>query len=161
MAREYGRVVVALSLMCGSRQLAEDAVQEALARAAAISANGERIENLAAWVTVVARNVARGGLRRLRAELRAKSRYTDAARTRQHHAGSLDPLEVAQAVRSLRPRQREAIALYYFADLPIRDVAMVMKLHPEAVKGLLARGRTALALALRVEDETFMKGDLR
>src|SRR5262245_66275769 len=70
----YPRLVAAVALVCGSRPAAEDAVQEALLRAWERSEKGEEIESLNAWVTTVALNLARSGLRRLRSERAAKAR---------------------------------------------------------------------------------------
>ena len=51
--------MAAVSLACGSRAAAEDAVQEALARAWERSERGEHIESLRAWVMKVAINLVR------------------------------------------------------------------------------------------------------
>jgi len=47
---EYPRIVAAVALVCGSKA-AEDAVQEALARAWERSTKGEEIASVGAWVT--------------------------------------------------------------------------------------------------------------
>src|SRR5262249_40413881 len=47
LATQYPRLVGAVTLLCGSRALAEDAVQEAVARAWERSERGERIDALA------------------------------------------------------------------------------------------------------------------
>ena len=70
----YPRLVTAVALVSGSRAAAEDAVQEALARAWERSERGERIESLPAWVTRVAMNLSKSRLRRLRAERGARLR---------------------------------------------------------------------------------------
>ena len=149
--RDYGRLVAGLSLMCGSTALAEDAVQEATARAVERISLGDPIDHLQAWIAVVARNVARSGLRRLTAEWRARER------TRGDLRFASDPdierLDLVEAIRRLRPQQREAVALFYFADMSIEEVAKAMALHPEAVKGLLHRSRASLARALHIPEE--------
>src|SRR5439155_8336267 len=76
LATEYPRVVAAISLACGSRAAAEDAVQEALARA---WERGEHIETLRAWVMKVAINLVRSGFRRMLAERRARERMANRA----------------------------------------------------------------------------------
>ena len=60
----YPRLVTAVALVSGSRAAAEDAVQEALARAWERSERGEAIESLPAWVTRVAMNLSKSRLRR-------------------------------------------------------------------------------------------------
>jgi len=81
LATEYPRIVGAVALVAGSRAAAEDAVQEALARAWERTDRGEGIDSLPAWVTRVAMNLSRSALRRLRAELRARERLAAAAPT--------------------------------------------------------------------------------
>src|SRR5215207_6607341 len=70
----YPRLVAAVALASGSGPAAEDAVQEALLRAWERSERGQSIESLNAWVTTVALNLTRSGLRRVIAERKARSR---------------------------------------------------------------------------------------
>ena len=63
---EYRQVVATVELVCGSLATAEDAVQEALARAWEREARGETIDRLPAWITTVALNLARSQMRRWR-----------------------------------------------------------------------------------------------
>jgi RNA polymerase sigma-70 factor, ECF subfamily len=144
---DYQRIVAGLAVVCGNRALAEDAVQEALARAAARARRGERLDDPRAWVAVVARNYTRSVFRRMAAERRARDRAGRHAEPNEE-SSEVDRIDLLAAVRALRPNQREAIALYYFADLSVEEVGRVMGLHREAVKGLLHRGRASLAQAL-------------
>ncbi|MHB1547518.1 MAG: RNA polymerase sigma factor [Acidimicrobiales bacterium] len=65
---EYPALVAALGLVCGSREAAEDAVQEALAKAVIAEQHGRHIDSLPAWVRVVALNVLRNRWRSLARE---------------------------------------------------------------------------------------------
>ena len=78
----YPRLVAAVALTSGSRPAAEDAVQEALLRAWARSEKGDEIDSLEGWVTTVALNLARSGLRRIRSERGRGSRPRRSARRR-------------------------------------------------------------------------------
>ena len=64
VAGEYRQVVATVELVCGSLATAEDAVQEALARAWEQETRGHEILRLGAWVTTVALNLARSQMRR-------------------------------------------------------------------------------------------------
>lgn len=142
--REFEAVFKAVYLLCGSRTVAEDATQEAFARAL------ERWRRLrdrpwvAGWVTTTALNAARRALRR-RGELTpevAESGDADEA------------VDLWRAVRALPPRQQEAVALRYVLDLPIADVAATMQCSDGTVKSHLARARHALRDLLEdVRDE--------
>jgi RNA polymerase sigma-70 factor (ECF subfamily) len=59
-----------------------------------------------------------------------------------------DRLAVREAIRSLPPRQQEAVALHYLVDLPVADVAVAMGIDEGTVKTHLFRARTAIAAAL-------------
>jgi RNA polymerase sigma-70 factor (ECF subfamily) len=61
--------------------------------------------------------------------------------------------ELHAALRRLPPRQREAIALHYFADLPIAECARAMGLSVGAVKSHLARGRQRLGSDSSIREE--------
>ncbi len=58
---------------------------------------------------------------------------------------------VVAALRKLPERQREAIVLRYYADLPEAEIATAMGISRGAVKSHTARGMTALRAALEQE----------
>ncbi len=55
------------------------------------------------------------------------------------------------ALRSLPPRQREAVVLRYFLDLSEEQVASSMRISRGAVKSHTARAKAALRSALEPE----------
>jgi RNA polymerase sigma-70 factor (ECF subfamily) len=60
---------------------------------------------------------------------------------------------VGRALASLAPRQREAIVLTYYQELPNREAAALMGIGVDALESLLARGRRALRARLEEGDE--------
>lgn len=56
-----------------------------------------------------------------------------------------------QAVRRLPPRQAQVVALFYFADYSVRDIAAVLGCSEGAVKTHLSRARAAVARHLDLE----------
>jgi RNA polymerase sigma-70 factor (ECF subfamily) len=149
---DYGPLVAALGLVCGDRPSAEDAVQEALARALVALRRGTPIDSLPAWVRVVALNLLRNRWRALGREIRAGRRMGDTTR-----AGSDDALEesvdLRAAVASLSRRQREAVAFYYRLGLTVAETAQAMKVTDGTVKTLLSRARVSLAATLEPEED--------
>jgi RNA polymerase sigma-70 factor (ECF subfamily) len=143
--------VAALSLVTGSRPAAEDAVQEALARAWERTERGDHIESLKAWVTTVALNLVRSGFRRLRAELKARARLAGASPI----ASVEDLVDVRRALATLPRRQREATVLRYYLDLSVLEVAQALRINEGTAKTTLHRARQALARALgeRADEE--------
>jgi RNA polymerase sigma-70 factor (ECF subfamily) len=152
VAGEYPALVAALSLVCGDRAAAEDAVQEAVARAVVAQRRGP-IDSLPAWVRVVALN-------QLRNRWRSKSREqkaTQLLRDAQRPSGEDDELErsmdLADALASLSRRQREAVALHYRLGLTVAETAQAMRVTDGTVKTLLSRARVALGAALRDDED--------
>jgi RNA polymerase sigma-70 factor (ECF subfamily) len=145
--------VAGLSLVTGSRPAAEDAAQEALARAWERTERGEHIESLKAWVTVVALNLVRSGFRRLRAERKARARLAEP--TGASPASAEDLVDVRRALATLPRRQREATVLRYYLDLSVLEVAQALRVNEGTAKTTLHRARLALARALgeRVDEE--------
>ena len=57
-----------------------------------------------------------------------------------------------QAVRRLPARQAQAVALYYFEDYSVRDIAAVLDCSEGTVKTHLSRARAAVARHLHLEN---------
>jgi RNA polymerase sigma-70 factor (ECF subfamily) len=153
LATDYPKLVAGIALISGSRAAAEDAVQEALARAWERSERGEQIESLKAWVTTVAVNQVRSGFRRLLAERRARQRSGSGGWP--GAAGGLPSVPVAEqavdirrALMALPRRQREATVLRYYLDLDVAEVARALRINEGTAKTTLHRARRALAVAL-------------
>jgi RNA polymerase sigma-70 factor (ECF subfamily) len=147
LAAEYPRLVGAVALVCGSRAVAEDAVEEALARAWERSERGERIENLPAWVAKVALNDVRSGFRRLLVERRVRARLVEADPT-PRVAQTDEAIDLSRALERLPQRQREATVLRYYLDMDVRQVAAALGIKEGTAKTTLHRARSALATAL-------------
>ncbi len=149
---DYPRLVAAVALASGSRPAAEDAVQEALLRAWQRSEKGEDIASLNAWVTTVALNLSRSGLRRLRTERKAKMRLRREGWIEDPMAANGDAIDVERALATLPRRQREVAVLRYYLQLDTREIATVLRIAQGTVKSTLFRARAALAQALGVHD---------
>jgi RNA polymerase sigma-70 factor, ECF subfamily len=145
VAQDYSRVVTGLSLVCGDRGRAEDAVQDVLA---ASLDRGDAVRDVPAFVTAAGLNRLRSGFRRLGAERRAYERL--ARRPTALAEPALEPADEAlrAAVRALPRRQREAVVLHHLLDLSVEEVAVLTGVTAGTVKTSLSRGREALRRAL-------------
>jgi len=147
------RLVGALSLLTGDSGVAEELAQEALVRVWSrwrqLDALGEPA--MSAWTYRVAVNLGNSWLRRRLAERRALARL--ASRTPAHHtdADAADKLAVRRAVAALPRRQRTALVLRYFADMPVAEAAEVMRCSPGTVKSLTSLAMTNLRRQLTSE----------
>ncbi len=153
---DYPTLVAALSLVCGDPQAAEDAVQEALAKAIMARRRGRQIESLSAWVRVVALNLLRNRWRSLRRERTALRQMSDSHRSGRSDDGSAVAMDLQLAIADLSHRQREAVALHYRLGLSVSETALAMGVANGTVKTLLSRARSALANALGGSDQTYV-----
>jgi RNA polymerase sigma-70 factor (ECF subfamily) len=151
---EYRQVVATVELVCGSLPAAEDAVQEAMARAWEKGDGDREIRNLAAWITTVALNLVRSQMRRWRCERRARDRLVPL----QHSlpdGPSLggEAVAVRQALLALPRRQREVTTLRYYLGLDVAEIAEWLGIGDGTVKAMLFRARQSLAVALADDPE--------
>jgi RNA polymerase sigma factor (sigma-70 family) len=140
---EFDNVYRAVELMCGDPSAAEEATQEAFARALARWKRLREQTWVAGWVTTTAINVARRQLRRRPFHVLPPRDERD----------PVSVLDLRSAIGDLPPRQQEAVALHYLLDLPVHEVARLMSCDEGTVKTHLSRARAALARALESGDE--------
>jgi RNA polymerase sigma-70 factor, ECF subfamily len=155
LGADYPRLVNGLALVYGSLPAAEDAVQEALARAWEAAERGRHIESPRAWVTQVARNLLRDRFRRFIAERRARERL--AARATSQGGAPEGTTDVQRAVAALPRRQREVAVLRYYLEYEVSEIATVLRIPEGTVKSTLHRARGSLAAALREDDDEEME----
>lgn len=143
---EWGRLVAALAVIDGDIEAARDSAAEAFARALANWSRLESMEGRTGGLYRVGLNVQRRRLRRAAIERRLL-----AAWPRSRAAAELpEPaLELCRAVADLPRRQRTAIVLTYFADLPQAEVAVVMGVRRGTVASTLSDARAELATTLK------------
>jgi RNA polymerase sigma factor (sigma-70 family) len=139
-------------LVCGSHPAAEDAVQEALARAWEAGERGVRIDSAVAWISVVAANLLRDRFRRFLRERSARARLADRATTASWTGGVEQRADVEQALLRLPRKQREVAVLHYYLDLELAQIAERLGVPEGTVKSALHRARTSLAAALGERD---------
>jgi len=145
-AAVFDRLVGQLFLVTGNLQDAEDAVQEALTRAALRWPQLRRYSVPEAWVRRVAMNLASDGFRRFRRRLTVTVRLRDDLASRQ--AGPVEVPGLMEALRALPVAQRKVVVLHHLLDLPVEQVAAELGLPVGTVKSRLARARGALAARL-------------
>jgi RNA polymerase sigma factor (sigma-70 family) len=151
--RDYVRLVRAVALFSGTMDGAEDAVQEALARALDQSRKRRHIECLDAWVVTTAFNHVRSRFRRA-ARRREGGDRADLAYPSRPDPETLGSqlLDLRAAVRSLPPRQRQTVVMHYYLDQPISSIADALGIGESAVKNALHKARGTLLAALTVDN---------
>jgi RNA polymerase sigma-70 factor (sigma-E family) len=145
--RHAGDAIRLAYLLTGDRALAEDLVQDAFVRLAGRLAHLRDPEAFDAYLRTTVVNLSRSHWRRRKVE-RA---YLERAR------GSLEPRAMERpddsvedrdalwrALARLSHRQRAALVLRFYEDLPNDEVARLLKTRPGTVKSLVHRGLTTL-----------------
>jgi RNA polymerase sigma-70 factor, ECF subfamily len=125
----------------GRRDITEEAVSEAFARA---MANIETIRDPVPWIFRTAYRLAVKEMRRERRQPPAIQKEVEAERPELH--------ELMAALRRLSPKQRAAVVLHYQSDLPVAEVARLLGMSPATVKVHLFRGRKRLRELLGTEE---------
>ena len=69
------------------------------------------------------------------------------------HGSHGDRRAVIEALAALPPRQREALVLRFWMDLPVAAIADAMKVRPGTVKSQISRGLEVVGSVLRAEVE--------
>ncbi|GAC1591932.1 MAG: hypothetical protein NVS3B21_10970 [Acidimicrobiales bacterium] len=140
---EHSKVLGACAALSGDRDSAQEATDEAFARAFERWDTVSTMSSPGAWVHTVALNCLRRSLRR-------KAREDLLHRKRQNppFEAPVPRPEVWAAVRTLPERQRLAVVLRYVADLSENDVGLVMGVSRGTVASTLSAARTSLALLL-------------
>lgn len=148
-AREFRPVVGLVFVLSGSSWVAEETTQDAFLAAYLAWDRVSSYESPEAWVRRVALNRAVSTVRRRTNEGRALLRLAG----RRQSIGRLpaEDEDFWRAVRTLPPRQAQAVALHYMEDRPVAEIALVLGCSEGSVKTHLSRGRTALAGALELD----------
>jgi RNA polymerase sigma-70 factor (sigma-E family) len=130
-------------LLTGDAALAEDLVQEAFTRAFARFAHLRRPDALAGYLRRTVVNLAHKRHRR------AQTEHAHAERLDAGHAVVLQPdvgvrEELWEALRDLPYRQRAALVLKFYEDMPEKEIARAMGCAVGTVKSSLHRGLAAM-----------------
>jgi RNA polymerase sigma-70 factor, ECF subfamily len=147
----YGEVVRCMRLVVGDSTRAEELTEEAFVRAFRHWSRVSRLDRPVAWVYVVACNEARRTWRR---EQRAPKWSGRERSVVEDAAGTVATvLDVRAALTQLAERQRAAIVLRYFADLPLAEIAVVMGCATGTVKATLHQALDRLRIELEDIDD--------
>lgn len=129
-----------LARLVGDSGRGEEIVQDAFVQ---LYRRWARVEQPVPWLRAAVISGCRSAGRR-----RAVARRHDTTSLDDVQPDDGDALAVRDALRTLTPRQRAAVVLRYFDDLPEREIAAALGCRPGTVKSLLARALPRLREAL-------------
>jgi RNA polymerase sigma-70 factor (sigma-E family) len=142
--RHYEQLLRLAVLLVGDMAAAEDVVQEAFIRVHR-RLEARPVHNQLAYLRQAVVNLARSELRRRLVRLRHAPRpMPDAASAEEGACAAISRQEVIHALRRIPARQREAVVLRYWADLPEAEIAELMGVSVGAIKGYISRAMTRL-----------------
>jgi RNA polymerase sigma-70 factor (ECF subfamily) len=137
-------VAIAHSVI-GDRHLAEDAAQQAFAKAATSLAKLRQTEKFGGWIAAICRNAAKD-VARSRREVPAEFER-EAVRT--EPGGDEDVQAVRAAMEKLSDVGREVIYLRFYDGLSYDRISAVLGISEQAINGRLRRAKRKLAGHLR------------
>jgi RNA polymerase sigma-70 factor (sigma-E family) len=141
-------------LLTGDRTLAEDVVQDAFVKLAGRLAHLRDAHAFDAYLRRTVVNLSRSHFRRRRTE-----RAYLAHEAGERRPAAVEPPDVAtseelwRALQALPARQRAAIVLRIYEDLPEQRVAEILRCAPGTVRSLLSRGLAQLRIDVRSDDD--------
>jgi RNA polymerase sigma-70 factor (sigma-E family) len=147
--QEARRLVGLASFFTDDRTAAEDLVQEAFIRLARTAHRIRDTDKAAAYLRSIVVNLARDHNRRGLVSLRHRPPAAGDEPSAEDTASMVESRrEVVEALRCLPRRQRECLALRYYLELPIDEIADALGVSVNSVKTHLKRGLRGLAAAL-------------
>jgi RNA polymerase sigma-70 factor (ECF subfamily) len=142
---EFSHVVRTSYLIVHDQQRAEEIAQDAFIQLLAHWGKVSKYERPAAWV------------RRVAIRMASRSARREWLRPAVEQGSSLAPdlvpqdVDLLNAVKQLPPRQRAAVALFYFEDRPLPEVAEILGCSHSAAKVHVFNARRQLARLLGEE----------
>lgn len=124
-----------------NREDALDVVQEASYKAFLSIGQLKNEKFFLTWLTKILINCSYDVLKKSKKELPLSNMIELTTDEREKREENLDLLE---AINRLDENHKNAIILFYFQDLPISEVAKVMKIPENTVKTFLSRGKDRL-----------------
>jgi RNA polymerase sigma-70 factor, ECF subfamily len=146
LCERYYAVMTAVAYgALADHQLAEDAAQEAFARALVHLRRLKTPEKFAPWLAQICRNVAidMGRMRRRTTGVEESSAVQDEPERD-------SPVEaVRRAIDDLPKSMREVLILRYYDERSYEQISAVLGLSKSAINGLLTRAKRKIAKSLR------------
>jgi RNA polymerase sigma factor (sigma-70 family) len=130
--------VGSLSLLCGDAHAAEELAQDAFVRLCREWWRVRRMDHPEAWLHRVAINLAMSRWRRRSAERRARRRLETERPPGEAPADDAARVSVRAAVAALPSRQKTALVLRFYLDLPYAQIARLMEVKESTAKSLVA-----------------------
>ncbi|MCR5471228.1 MAG: RNA polymerase sigma factor [Prevotella sp.] len=137
-----------LALCCGKKDDADDLAQDAMVKAYLSSAGYQDKGKFRAWLFKIAYNTFlnhKASLRCTESIDEAKALISSISAD-----SSFEHQDLYLALRTLPPKERSAITLFYLNGYNIKEIVMITENSEDAVKKQLSRGRDKLKEKLKL-----------
>ncbi len=137
-----------LYLCCGNKDEADDLAQDALVRAYLSSAGYQEKGRFRSWLFKIAHNTFlnhKASCRTTESIDEARTLISDTSAE-----ASFEHQDLYLALRTLPPKERSAITLFYLNGYNIKEIAAITEASEDAVKKQLSRGRDQLKEKLKL-----------
>ncbi len=137
-----------LALCCGKKSDADDLAQDSLVKAYLSSAGYQEKGRFRSWLFKIAYNTFLNH----KASCRTMDTLEEARTviSSQSAESSFEHQSLYLALRTLPPKERSAITLYYLNGYDIKEIATITETSEDAVKKQLSRGRDKLKARLKL-----------
>ena len=137
-----------LALCCGKKSDADDLAQDSLVKAYLSSAGYQEKGRFRSWIFKIAYNTFLNH----KASCRTMDTLDEARKvvSSQSAESSFEHQDLYLALRTLPPKERSAITLYYLNGYDIKEIATITDTSEDAVKKQLSRGRDKLKARLKL-----------
>ena len=134
------------ALCCGNKSDADDLAQDSLVKAYLSSAGYQEKGRFRSWIFKIAYNTFLNH----KASCRTMDTLEEARTviSSQSAESSFEHQSLYLALRTLPPKERSAITLYYLNGYDIKEIAAITETSEDAVKKQLSRGRDKLKARL-------------
>ena len=137
-----------LALCCGNKSDADDLAQDSLVKAYLSSVGYQEKGRFRSWIFKIAYNTFLNH----KASCRTMDTLDEARKiiSSQSAESSFEHQDLYLALRTLPPKERSAITLYYLNGYDIKEIATITDTSEDAVKKQLSRGRDKLKARLKL-----------
>jgi RNA polymerase sigma-70 factor (ECF subfamily) len=143
--RYYPAMVAIAHSVLGDRHLAEDAAQQAFAKAAVKLPKLQKENRFAGWLAVISRNIAKDMARRTENLQCTDELSIAAAKSSDDETAEV----VREAISKLSASARELVFLRFYDGMSYEQISAVLGISEQAINGRLRRAKKKMAGYLR------------
>ncbi len=145
LCRRYYSAMVAIGhSILGDRDLAEDAAQQAFAKAAVNLPQLKNRDHFAKWLAIICRNAARDMAQKIKKTDRIEDIPMTTGESNQEQTKEI----VREALCKLSDSARELVFLRFYDGLSYEQISAVLGISEQAINGRLRRAKKKLAYYL-------------